>query len=79
MINFGLVKSSSKLEIVFIYCNYVKIYVFSYRTHPANVACLTVANIHHTSLANNHTLDFEVKGLEETCDTLDKAGISYVG
>ncbi len=52
---------------------------FSYRTHPANVACLTTANIHHVSLANNHTLDFGVKGLEETCETLDKSGISYVG
>ncbi|CAF1359148.1 unnamed protein product [Rotaria sp. Silwood1] len=53
--------------------------VFNYRTHPANIACLTIANIHHVSLANNHTLDFEIKGLEETCESLDKSGISYVG
>ncbi|CAF0994205.1 unnamed protein product [Rotaria sordida] len=53
--------------------------VFNYRTHPANIACLTAANIHHASLANNHTLDFEVKGLEETCESLDRSGISYVG
>ncbi|CAF1013838.1 unnamed protein product [Rotaria sp. Silwood1] len=53
--------------------------VFNYRTHPANIACLTIANIHHVSLANNHTLDFGIKGLEETCESLDKSGISYVG
>ncbi|CAF2630042.1 unnamed protein product [Rotaria sp. Silwood2] len=48
--------------------------VFNYRTHPANIACLTAANIHHVSLANNHTLDFGVKGLEETCESLDRSG-----
>ncbi|CAF0739001.1 unnamed protein product [Adineta steineri] len=53
--------------------------VFNYRTHPDNIACLTTANIHHVSLANNHTLDFGIKGLEETCDSLEKSGISYVG
>ncbi|CAF1448479.1 unnamed protein product, partial [Rotaria sordida] len=41
--------------------------------------CLTAANIHRVYLANNHTLDFGVEGLEETCETLDKSGISYVG
>ena len=51
----------------------------SYRTHPANVACLTAANIHHVSLANNHTLDFGIKGLEQTSETLRKCNISYVG
>jgi poly-gamma-glutamate capsule biosynthesis protein CapA/YwtB (metallophosphatase superfamily) len=55
------------------------IFFFSYRSHPSNVGCLTTANIHHVSLGNNHTLDFEIKGLEETCETLDKSGISYVG
>lgn len=51
----------------------------SYRSHPSNVACLTAANIHHVSLANNHTLDFGIKGLEETCHSLEKSSISYVG
>ncbi len=55
------------------------IYCFSYRSHPSNVACLTTANIHHVSLGNNHILDFGIKGLEETCETLDRFGISYVG
>ncbi|CAF4152794.1 unnamed protein product, partial [Rotaria sp. Silwood1] len=50
-----------------------------YRTHPANIACLTAANIHHVSLANNHTLDFGVKELEETCNSLERFDISYVG
>jgi poly-gamma-glutamate capsule biosynthesis protein CapA/YwtB (metallophosphatase superfamily) len=54
-------------------------FIFSYRTHPANLACLNAANIHHVSLANNHTLDFGIKGLEETCESLEKFGISYVG
>ncbi len=53
--------------------------MFSYRTHPANFACLTTANIHHVSIANNHTLDFGIKGFEETCESLDEHGISYVG
>jgi poly-gamma-glutamate capsule biosynthesis protein CapA/YwtB (metallophosphatase superfamily) len=53
--------------------------VSSYRTHPANLACLTAANIDHVSLANNHTLDFGIKGLEETCRSLHKCKISYVG
>ncbi|CAF1302238.1 unnamed protein product [Rotaria sordida] len=52
---------------------------FNYRTHPANIACLTVANIHHVSLVNNHSLDFGVRGLEETCESLERFGISYVG
>jgi hypothetical protein len=54
-------------------------FYFSYRTRPANLACLTTANIHHVSLANNYTLDFGLKRLEESCESLEKSGISYVG
>ncbi|CAF1653341.1 unnamed protein product [Adineta ricciae] len=53
--------------------------VFNYRTHPENLNCLTSAHIHHVSLANNHTLDFDVKGLEQTCESLDQFDLSYVG
>ena len=69
------------IKIFFFICYYNNriMSIYSYRTHPANLACLTMANIHHVSLANNHTLDFGIQGLEETCESLDKSGISYVG
>lgn len=51
----------------------------NYRIHPKNIPCLTHANIDCCVLANNHTLDFERKGLQETLQTLKNANIQYVG
>ncbi|EMY32179.1 poly-gamma-glutamate synthesis protein, partial [Arthrobacter crystallopoietes BAB-32] len=46
-----------------------------YRMHPANIGCITVARPDACVLANNHVLDFGVRGLEETLDALRAAGI----
>lgn len=50
-----------------------------YRMHPANVACLRAASIDVCVLANNHVLDWGRAGLEETLDTLDRAGVRVAG
>lgn len=59
--------------------------VFNYRSHPENVKCLTNIGMGdgkkrgYVSLANNHTLDWEVKGLVETVKTLSDAGVDFAG
>ncbi len=50
-----------------------------YRMHPDNLACLTAFGWDGVSLANNHVLDWDVAGLEETLRRLDEAGLPYVG
>jgi len=50
-----------------------------YRMHPENIDCVTEAEIDVCSLANNHVLDWGYTGLEETLETLRKAGIRGVG
>ena len=45
-----------------------------YRMHPGNVACLTAGRLDACALANNHVLDFGVRGLDETLDVLTRAG-----
>jgi poly-gamma-glutamate capsule biosynthesis protein CapA/YwtB (metallophosphatase superfamily) len=50
-----------------------------YRMNPENVGCLTAARIDACVLANNHVLDFGVRGLEETLDALTRAGLQPVG
>lgn len=51
----------------------------NYRMHPANVPCLKAAAVDCCVLANNHVLDWDRAGLEETLVTLTKAGIKYAG
>lgn len=51
----------------------------NYRMHPDNAGVLTAAGIDFCALANNHTLDWGQKGLQETLQTLDDAGISHAG
>lgn len=51
----------------------------NYRMHPANAACLAAARIDCCVLANNHVLDWGVRGLEETLDTLRCAGLRIAG
>lgn len=53
--------------------------VFNYRMHPANVNALKAANVDYTSLANNHTLDFSEKGLEDTVEALKRQRIHFAG
>jgi poly-gamma-glutamate capsule biosynthesis protein CapA/YwtB (metallophosphatase superfamily) len=50
-----------------------------YRMHPRNVDCLTAARTDVCVLANNHVLDFDYAGLDETLNTLRSAGITTVG
>lgn len=50
-----------------------------YRMHPKNVDLFTVAGIDHTSLANNHVLDWGREGLAETMKTLEDAKVLFSG
>jgi len=51
----------------------------NYRMSPANAACLTAARLDCCVLANNHVLDWGMRGLEETLDTLHGAGLRTAG
>ncbi|MCL4361234.1 CapA family protein [Candidatus Dependentiae bacterium] len=53
--------------------------VFNFKADPEVVKTLKAANITAVNLANNHSLDFGVEGLQETIKTLDEAKISHVG
>lgn len=46
---------------------------------PENVNILKYLNVTHVGLANNHAFDYGQRGLTETINTLDKAGISWYG
>jgi len=50
-----------------------------YRMHPANIGCLQAARISCCALANNHVLDWDRAGLQETLRTLRQAGIHGAG
>ncbi len=50
-----------------------------YRTSPENAALLSAARIDVCALANNHVLDWGVRGLEETLARLDALGIRHAG
>ncbi|HZZ78230.1 MAG TPA: CapA family protein [Gemmataceae bacterium] len=50
-----------------------------YRMHPKNVGCLKAAAIDCCSLANNHVLDWGYRGLAETLETLQRAGLVTAG
>ncbi|MDI2127647.1 CapA family protein [Yinghuangia seranimata] len=50
-----------------------------YRMHPANLPSLGVVRPDVCVLANNHVLDFGRRGLLETLDTLQGAGLRTVG
>jgi poly-gamma-glutamate synthesis protein (capsule biosynthesis protein) len=53
--------------------------VFHFRADPRAIEVLAAGNVRCVTLANNHSLDFEVAGLLETLDLLDAAGIARVG
>jgi poly-gamma-glutamate synthesis protein (capsule biosynthesis protein) len=53
--------------------------MFHFRADPGAVHCLQAARIDACSLANNHILDFEARGLRDTLHTLDAAGIHHAG
>jgi poly-gamma-glutamate capsule biosynthesis protein CapA/YwtB (metallophosphatase superfamily) len=53
--------------------------VFYFRADPSCVEVLRAARVDACSLANNHTLDFEEKGLLDTLAHLEAAAIRYAG
>ncbi|OQV08303.1 hypothetical protein CLAIMM_12603 [Cladophialophora immunda] len=59
--------------------------VFNYRSHPGNIQCLTEVGIGggarrgYVSLANNHTLDWDIEGLQETVKVLAENGVEFAG
>jgi poly-gamma-glutamate capsule biosynthesis protein CapA/YwtB (metallophosphatase superfamily) len=50
-----------------------------YRMHPANIECLTIADLDCCVLANNHVMDWGESGLVETLQTLHQAGLNTAG
>jgi poly-gamma-glutamate capsule biosynthesis protein CapA/YwtB (metallophosphatase superfamily) len=53
--------------------------IFHFRADPAAVGILRCANLRFLSLANNHILDFKARGLLDTMQHLDAAGIRHAG
>jgi poly-gamma-glutamate capsule biosynthesis protein CapA/YwtB (metallophosphatase superfamily) len=53
--------------------------MFHFRADPEAVRVLQAAHIEACALANNHILDYEVQGLQDTLRTLDLAGIRHAG
>src|SRR5215212_349279 len=53
--------------------------VFHFRADPSTVEVLRAARVNGCSLANNHILDFEQRGLLDTLEHLKVAGIRYAG
>lgn len=52
---------------------------FTFRADPNRVSILNKIGVDVASIANNHTLDFGVDALLDTCETLKNAGIEYLG
>lgn len=52
---------------------------FNYRMHPRNLEVLQKGRIDYVSLANNHTVDFGVTGLQETVEAVRGVGIKFAG
>lgn len=52
---------------------------FNFKADPSAVEVLKDGGIDIANLANNHTMDYEANGLEETVKTLDDAKILHVG
>lgn len=52
---------------------------YNFRMHPAGLDVLKIAGIDCVSLANNHVLDFGVRGLVDTMDALREQNIGFAG
>ncbi len=53
--------------------------MFHFRADPETVSVLLAAHIDACTLANNHILDYEERGLRDTLRILNKAGIRHAG
>jgi len=51
----------------------------NYRMHPGNLSCLLAAHPDVCVLANNHTMDYGISGLQETLRVLAAAGVRTAG
>ena len=51
--------------------------LFHFKSPTRNTAILKSAGIHFVTCANNHTLDYGQKGLDDTVAALEDAGIAY--
>ncbi len=52
---------------------------FTFRANPDNVEMYELLGVDIVSLANNHAYDYGEEALLDTFDTLERAGIPYVG
>jgi hypothetical protein len=52
---------------------------FNFKVEPENVQVLKNGGIDLVTLANNHAMDYQAAGLEDTIKILDQAGIRHVG
>lgn len=52
---------------------------FTFRIDPSYVSMLLESGVDLVTLANNHVLDYGKDALSDTFQTLDQAGISYMG
>ena len=52
---------------------------FNFRVSPKWVSALKEMDVDLVTLANNHILDYGQQGILDSCDTLNEAGIAYVG
>lgn len=52
---------------------------FHFKADPESVNVLTSGGVDIVTLGNNHAMDYEAVGLEETMATLDRAGIYHIG
>ena len=52
---------------------------YTFRADPKYVSILTEMGVDVAGLANNHVLDFGKDALSDTFETLDDAGIKYIG
>ena len=53
--------------------------LFHFRSHPEAIEVLKAASIDYVSLANNHTLDYDIEALIEMLNLLDKNKIAHSG
>ncbi|MGL5194773.1 MAG: CapA family protein [Chroococcales cyanobacterium] len=52
---------------------------FNFKADPSAVNVLTSGGVDIVNLANNHAMDYQGPGLQETLKTLEKAGIHAIG
>lgn len=53
--------------------------IYNFKSNPESLIGLKNAGFDMVSVANNHSMDFLLKGFLDTLDNLDNAGLLYVG